>query len=243
MKVFLDSASLADISEAHSHSITSGYTTNPALVAKEPPNILGYYGHIRDIVRIIGVDTPISIQPAVKVLRDSPQEHVGIIKGVTQSRQIIIKIAMSWDNLPLIRRVAMMGVHVNVTCIFTAEQAVAAMSAGARYVSIFWCRINDAKGNPQRVTRAVRDLINTSGNRTEIIAGSIRSAADAMDAFAAGAHIVTTGLPVLKAMANSVLSDASADAFEKARAEWDQKSAALADQLEDASQAASATNG
>lgn len=231
MKLFLDSANTADVQEAFYHFLVSGLTTNPALVAKEPPNALGYYGHLRDIVKIIGPDTPISIQPAISDLINGPREHIGIIKGKLQSRQLIIKIAMSWDNLPLIRLAAQTG-PVNVTCVFTAEQAIAALSAGAKYISFFWGRMNDAKlGHAAVAVRMVRDMIDKSNVRAEIICGSIRSPADAMAAFAAGAHIVTTGLPVLKQMANFELSTASAEGFEKARKLWDEASQKLSDQV------------
>jgi transaldolase len=234
MKLFLDSASVSDLTEAASHSLISGVTTNPALVAKEPPHILGYYGQLRDLVRIVGPDTPISVQPSkADLAAPSLKERIGIIKGTMQTRHLIVKVAMSWDNLPLIRAISGLGVHVNVTCVFTADQAIAAINAGARYVSLFWCRINDAKsGQAGAATRLVRDLMTAAGSRSEIIAGSIRTPVDAYNAFHAGAHIVTTGLSVLKAMANSPLSDASAEGFEKARAEWDERSAAFSQQLE-----------
>lgn len=241
MKLFIDSADPAIIKTAFDHGLVHGVTTNPALVAKEPPHTLGYYGHLRDIVRVIGQDTPISVQPSISELNDSMVEHIGTIQGHLQSRKLIIKIAASWENLPLIRAVSR-RIPVNATCIFTAEQAIAAMLAGASFVSFFWCRMNDAAGAVVRgesgysagggqagkAVHQVRSLIDASNMKVEIIAGSIRTPADAMSAFAAGAHIVTTGLPVLQAMATSNLSNASAEGFEKAGKDWSERSAVFA---------------
>src|SRR6185437_14654486 len=113
MRLFIDSANSADIREALSHGLASGITTNPSLIAKEPPHPQGYLGHLRDIAR--GLRIPISVQPPLDDLAASPRECVG--------------------------RIA----HVNATCILTAPQASAAMNAGARYVSFFWCRMRDAE--------------------------------------------------------------------------------------------------
>src|SRR6185437_684147 len=182
-----------------------------------------------------------------------PRECVGRITGALQTMgaNLAIKIPISWDNLPLIHAVSRIA-HVNATCIFTAAQAIAAMNAGARYVSFFWCRMRDAEpkfephnatnymtcdfkaleagvpsgynggGRAMDIVSLTRKLIDNHPSRvnTEIIAGSIRTAEDAMDAFAAGAHIVTTNLKVLKEIASSELSMASAAKFEEDRARW-----------------------
>ena len=223
MKLFIDSASVSDIREAFAHGLVCGTTTNPSIVANERPHPQGYLGHLRDILREVPYagEHPFSVQPPIEVLRESPREAVGIIKGRLVTRNLVVKIPMSWDNLPLIRSLSGV-VPINVTCIFTAAQAVAAMGAGARYISLFWCRMNDASDTQADFTaNLVRNLIDRSGAHCQIIAGSIRTADDAMNAFGAGCHIVTTGLPVLKAMANSDLSDASTAQFEEKRTAWD----------------------
>lgn len=240
MRLFIDSANSADIREALSHGLASGITTNPSLIAKEPPHPQGYLGHLRDVAR--GLQIPISVQPPLDELAASPRECVGRITGALQTMgaNLAIKIPVSWDTLPLIHAVSRIA-HVNATCVFTAAQAVAAMNAGARYVSFFWCRMNDnhremtkAKtlrgvpleynggGRAMDIVGLTRKLIDNHPSRvnTEIIAGSIRTAEDAMDAFAAGAHIVTTNLKALKEIASSELSMASAAKFEEDRARW-----------------------
>lgn len=259
MKLFIDSANPDDLRAAFSHGLAQGCTTNPALISKEPPHRQGYLGHLRDLTRACPdlLAHPLSVQPPIEELRASPVETVGRIKGHLQTRLLAIKIPMSWENLPLIRLLAG-KVPVNVTCVFAPEQAIAAISAGARYVSFFWGRMNDAAkmsvvdkarleierreqcdlssgynpGGPEAALKLIRSLIDQSPARvnTEIIAGSIRSPADAMAAFAAGAHIVTTKLSVLQSMAWSPLSDASATEFSTAFAVWDEASRNLPDE-------------
>jgi len=262
VRLFIDSANSADIREALSHGLASGITTNPSLIAKEPPHPQGYLGHLRDVAR--GLQIPISVQPPLGELAASPRECVGRITGALQTMgaNLAIKIPISWDNLPLIHAVSRIA-HVNATCVFTAAQAIAAMNAGARYVSFFWCRMRDAEpkiiarqgdyrtsdfkapgaGVPSRyngggraidIVSLTRKLIDNHPSRvnTEIVAGSIRTAEDAMDAFAAGAHIVTTNLKVLKEIASSELSAASAAKFEEDRARWNGLVAAMAEEQE-----------
>lgn len=240
MHLFIDSASVADIDTAIKHGIPHGVTTNPSLIAKEPPHPQGYLGQLKDIVRIIGPDMPLSVQPPLDDLRASVKETVGIIKGFTGSRQLAIKIPVSWDTLPLIRATAR-EIPVNATCIYTPEQAIAAIHAGARFISFFWCRINDSGsdvllpggysggGAAEGSVRLLRDLIDREFTtvKPQIICGSIRSTQDATAAFAAGAHIVTAPLKVMQALAFNAFSTQNADKFEAVRSEWAAKCVAL----------------
>ena len=221
MKLWTDSANAGVINEAKASCVVSGVTTNPALVAKEPPHPGGYNAFLRQLVLDAGLqDMHFSVQPPIEVLRAAPRETCAVLKGGLQARGLIIKIPVAYENMHLIRAVAAMGLPVNATCIFTIEQGIAAINAGARYVSVFWCRVNESGGDAQNVVDTLRRLIDKIGSRCEIIAGSIRTPEDASYAFECGAHIVTAGLPVLKGMCESELSRTSSEGFEKACQDW-----------------------
>lgn len=242
MKIFIDSANLSDIREAFSSGMACGTTTNPAILAKEAPHPGGYVGHLRDILRQCpaAADHPFSIQPPIELLREAPRETVGGLRGYLLTKNLVVKIPVSWENMSTIRALAPI-MPVNATCVFTAEQAIAAITAGAKYVSLFWGRINDSDKSradenesqeepnvykpggtkASKEARLIRTLLDSSGSHCQLLCGSIRTSADAREAFAAGAHIVTTGLPVLRAMANSELSDQSSAGFEEKRNAWE----------------------
>ncbi|MFP3361945.1 transaldolase family protein, partial [Planococcus sp. SIMBA_143] len=50
MKIFIDSANLTDIKEAHDMGIVSGVTTNPSLVMKEKVN---FHDRLREITSLV----------------------------------------------------------------------------------------------------------------------------------------------------------------------------------------------
>lgn len=243
MRLYIDSASISDTTTAIQHGLAQGVTTNPSLLSKEPPHPQGYLGHLRDVVRSAGQDTPISVQPPLADLTASPRETIGIIRGFLGARNIAIKIPVSWNTLPLIRAVSR-EIPVNATCVFSTEQAIAAIHAGARFVSFFWCRMNDTENGVEsaggthpgglgaRATGLVRDLIDRSFTtvKPQIICGSIRAPSDVSHCFAAGADIVTAPLSVLQALANNEHSAHSANKFGNAHAEWTSRCVALADE-------------
>lgn len=257
MRLFIDSASITDIQSALAHGLVQGVTSNPSLLSKEPPHSHGYIGHLRQITRLIGADTHLSLQPPLSSLESSWKETWGTITGQLQSRSLVCKIPVSAATLPLIRAMSR-SVPVNATCVFSAEQAIAAIHAGARYVSFFFCRMRDneepvpkyilpktnnraddvdyrggySNGGAERAILLIRSLIDSMGHqvKAEIICGSIRSPQDALDAFAAGCHIVTAPLSVLLAMANNEQSSVSAEKFALAHDQWTLKCQALAEE-------------
>lgn len=144
MKLFIDSANIADIATAISHGLACGCTTNPSLAAKEPPIIGGYPALLRNIVRATNPEFQLHAQPNFPADR-SPRETFNILRGATQSNRLICKVPVNFANLALIQQLTRSGVPVNATCVFTAAQAIAAIHAGAKFVSFFWGRMEDAQ--------------------------------------------------------------------------------------------------
>ena len=60
MKIFLDTANLQQIREAHAAGVLDGITTNPSLMAKEGiRDAAGFRAHIRQICEL--VKGPVSV--------------------------------------------------------------------------------------------------------------------------------------------------------------------------------------
>lgn len=100
-------------------------------------------------------------------------------------------------GIQIIASLSRKGLKTNVTALMTTQQAVAAIHAGIEsgkqvdYVSLFYNRILDGKGSPQREISETREYIEKFGLATEIIIGSIRDRSDITNAELWGAHIVT----------------------------------------------------
>jgi transaldolase len=92
------------------------------------------------------------------------------------------------------------GVRVNVTAMMSAQQCFLAALAGATYVSIFGGRVNNMGYNSCDEIRKLRGVLDSSGLKAKIIAGSTREVLNVIEWLAAGAHIITVVPNLLEGM-------------------------------------------
>jgi transaldolase len=191
MKLFVDSANLAEIEESLARGFVAGVTTNPSILAKEERT--DFTEHIHKIIGLIrryGSDLPLSVE----VFTEDPAEMLDqALKFVSAFRypMLSVKVPIGWAELKVIAELRKRDIMVNCTCCMSFNQAYMAALAGANFVSLFYGRIKDigydARSVVEQTARAFRD----GGVRSEIIVGSIRHIADVNEALGAGAHIVT----------------------------------------------------
>ena len=245
MKIFIDTANLADIEAALRRGFIDGITTNPSLLAKEPK--AKFEDHIKKIVELAR-ELKNGVHLSVEVFSREPDEIIRQAKYFIKEfgyPNLSIKVQVGWNELETIRRLSEEGVSVNCTACMTPTQAVMAAAAGAKYVSLFWGRIRDA-GDPEKsktlwgalsklreekaledsdsdpaaVVRQTRTLLDQRGAAAEIIAGSMRSVADVKQAGLAGAHIVTVPPKFFPAMISHPKTEEVVDQFLKDFEGW-----------------------
>ena len=214
MKLFLDTANLADIETALQKGFITGITTNPSLMAKEPKG--NYIEHMKKIVELIDkYSNPVSL--SVEVFAQDKEEIIiqaEELVGEIQYENLSIKVPIGWEELEAIYRLSIEGISVNCTCIFSEAQCMLATNAGARYISIFGNLVKELRGSFTQTVGATRKWLDMNNiTKTEIIMGSIRSGIDIVDAQLAGAHIVTAGLPHYIKMSEHPGTTASVDQF------------------------------
>ncbi len=207
MKLFIDTANVDEIRQASELGVICGVTTNPSLIAKEGRVFADV---VREITRI--VDGPISAEVVAS-------EADGMVAEATEltkiHKNIVIKIPMTAEGLKAVRRLSAMGVHTNVTLIFSPAQALLAARAGATYVSPFVGRLNDISSDGNTLVEAIAKIFSLHGIKTEIIAASIRGPEDVVDVALAGAHIATVPYKVICQMIAHPLTDAGIERFMK----------------------------
>lgn len=216
--IFLDSANLQEIKEAVDSRIVSGVTTNPSIIAKEPKG--DFLKHIGKIVDLVGI-MPLSVE----VFSNNPTKMVEEAKNILRRfedsiNNINIKIPVSWQTMPVINALRTDGIDVNATCIFTEAQAIAAIDAGASYVSFFTNRMRDIGINPFGAISAIKGYILNRGFSSKIICGSIRGHQDITTCLLSGADIVTAGLKHIKAMCAHTGTDHAVNQFNNDFAAW-----------------------
>ncbi|MCG0240025.1 MAG: fructose-6-phosphate aldolase [Firmicutes bacterium] len=190
MKLFIDSANVAEIREAASWGILSGVTTNPTLVAKEGRDFIEVLKEITQIV-----DGPISAEVVSTEAKAMVEEALPLAE---LHPNIVIKVPMTAEGLKAVHELARRGIKTNMTLIFSANQALLAARAGATFVSPFVGRLDDVGHDGLQVIRDTAEIFDLHGIETEIIAASIRHPIHVLEAAKAGAHIATCPFKVLQ---------------------------------------------
>jgi len=209
MKIFLDTANIDEIREAHSWGILDGVTTNPSLVAKEGKDFL-------DVVRAICaiVPGPVSAEVVSTTADEMIREGRDIMRRVG-APNVVIKIPMIREGLRAIRTLSSEGIRINTTLIFTAPQALLAAKAGASFVSPFIGRLDDISHVGMEIVRDIRAIFDNYDFKCEILAASIRNPLHVVDAARLGADISTMPFSVLEAIIKHPLTDIGLQRFLK----------------------------
>lgn len=205
MKLFIDTANVAEIKNAAEMGILSGVTTNPSLIAKEGRDFVEV---LKEIVQI--VDGPISAE-VVSLDADGMVEEGLPLAEIHPN--IVIKVPMTAEGLKAVHRFAQRGIKTNVTLVFSANQALLAARAGATFVSPFIGRLDDISFDGIALIRDISAIFDIHGIDTEIIAASIRHPMHVTDAALAGAHISTCPYGVLDRMIKHPLTDQGIERF------------------------------
>jgi transaldolase len=199
-QLFIDTANLSEIQEANDMGVIGGVTTNPTIISKEPKGdfdsllvkLAQYCGS-----NSLSLSVEIFATELEEMIRQSCEIHERLFSFCND---LYIKIPIGLQELKAIKQVSNRGIKVNCTCCYTEQQLQLAAAAGAKYVSLFYARLHDIGGSPNCVLERTNRFITQNGYDAKIIAGSIRTVTDVANAWNSGAHIVTTGLPVIKQM-------------------------------------------
>jgi len=210
MKIFIDTANVEHIREAHSLGIVDGVTTNPSLIAKEGRDFKEVVKEICEIV-----DGPIS---AEVVSMDAEGMFTEARELAKMHPNITIKIPMCAEGLKATRRCAEAGIKTNVTLVFSTSQALLAAKAGATFVSPFIGRLDDISLNGMELVREISEIYANYGYETEIIVASVRNPNHVVEAALAGADIATIPYNVLMQLVKHPLTDIGIERF---LADWE----------------------
>jgi len=209
MKFFIDTANLGQIEEARDLGILDGVTTNPSLMAKEgisgQENVLNHY---KTICKLVDGDVSAEVIST---------DFDGIIKeGTNLSKlapNIVVKVPMIREGVKALRYFADHGIRTNCTLIFSAGQAILAAKAGATYMSAFIGRIDDINWNGMELIAQIAEIYAIQQFDTEILAASIRSSKQIVEAAEAGADVVTCPLSSILGLLKHPLTDIGLEKF------------------------------
>ena len=199
MKIFLDTADVAEIREYAATGLVDGVTTNPSLAAKTGKD---YVESLKEIVTIIKGSV------SAEVLATDFDGMMSQGRAVSKvAKNITIKVPLTWDGLKACRALSDEGLMVNVTLCFSPVQAMMAAKAGATFISPFIGRVDDIGEDGVGLIRDIRAIYDNYGYKTEILAASIRSVSHVREAALAGADVSTIPTEIFKKLLSHPLTD------------------------------------
>lgn len=207
MKYFIDTANVEEIRQAAELGLVAGVTTNPSLIAKEGRK---FEDVIHEITQI--VDGPISAEVISLDATGMVAEGRELVKI---HPNIVIKVPMTAEGLKATHQFSKENIRVNVTLVFSAEQALAAARSGAAYVSPFIGRVDDMGVDGVLLIEEIATIFSQFNISTEIIAASIRNRRHIAQAALAGADISTVPYKVLMDSLNHPLTTSGIERFLK----------------------------
>ena len=210
MKLFLDTADVATVSQFWSTGLIDGLTTNPTLMMKA--------GQMPDKVyhdlRALGI-RDISMEVVAETSEGMLSEARRLISLFGDC--VTIKVPCTPEGLLACKEMANQNIRVNVTLIFSPSQAILAAKAGATYVSPFVGRVDDNSFGGLCLIKDIAKIYQQqSWFQTEILAASIRNVRDVGRAFEYGASICTIPPNVFNGMYKHILTDKGLELFDEA---------------------------
>lgn len=192
IKLFADGADLASIERLAANPLIRGFTTNPTLMRKA--GVADYASFARDMLRIVS-GRSISFE----VFSDEFAEmELQAYEIASWGPNVFVKIPVTNTHGefsgPLISRLALAGVQVNVTAILTLEQVDRVVEClapeTASLVSVFAGRIADTGRDPVPIMAKALELLRPLP-RAELIWASPRELLNVIQANDIGCHIIT----------------------------------------------------
>jgi len=205
MQFFLDTGIVDEIKKAAAWGIVNGVTTNPSLIAKSGRSQRDVITEITQIV-----DGPISAEVIAT-------DHEGMVKEATELAKIhdnvVIKLPMTQDGLIACKKISSQGVMVNMTLIFSSNQALMCAKNGATYVSPFIGRLDDIGHDGMALISEIRQVFTNFDYEPQVLAASIRHATHVRDCSFVGADVATMPYKVMETLFKHPLTDKGLAAF------------------------------
>lgn len=206
MDLYIDTANLDEIKEAAALGVLDGVTTNPSLIAKEKG--VKYHDRLKEICSV--VKGPVSGEVISTDFDGMMKEADALIKI---AENIVVKLPTTVDGLKGCKKLSDQGIRVNMTLVFQPLQALMVAKAGAFLVSPFIGRLDDVAEDGTLLIHNIRQIYDTYGFTTKLLAASIRHNKHMVDCALAGADVATVPISVIKAMLNHPLTDSGLKKF------------------------------
>ena len=205
MQLFIDTAVPNDVKKMADLGIIDGVTTNPTLAAKAG---VDYREAVDQILKTVEGDVSLEVLS---------QDSEGMVKEgrklAALADNVVVKIPTTAEGLKALRKLASDGIRVNMTLVFSPNQALLVAKLGAYIVSPFAGRLDDIGHTAMDTMDEIRTVYDNYGFETQILFASVRSPLHVKDAALIGCDIATCPTEVLEKLVKHPLTDVGLKTF------------------------------
>ncbi|MEK6543928.1 MAG: fructose-6-phosphate aldolase [Elusimicrobiota bacterium] len=207
MKFFLDTAMIDEIKQAKAWGLLDGVTTNPSLAAKTGRP---FEEVAKEILKAVA-PAPVSLEVTATDTENMVKQGLEL---ATWGKNVVVKTPMIETGLAAAQTlVNKHSIPVNMTLVFSANQALLAAKAGVTYVSPFVGRLDDVGEDGMALIADIVDIYENYGYKTQVLVASVRSPMHVTKAAIMGAHVSTIPFSVLRQLFKHPLTDKGQEAF------------------------------
>jgi transaldolase len=133
---------------------------------------------------------------------------------------VVVKVPFSDQGLAATRALSGDGIRVNMTLVFSANQALLTAQAGATYASCFMGRLDDISIDSSAVVQEIVSALRPGGTTTEVLAASIRHPEHVVTSARLGCEVATVPAKVFHQMLDHPLTEQGREKF---KADWESR--------------------
>ncbi len=205
MQLYIDSANPKEVKDMAELGIIDGVTTNPSLAAKAG---VTYKEAVSQILKT--VDDNVSLE----VLATDSENMVAEGRKLAKiSDKVVVKLPTTPEGLKALRQLKLDGIRINMTLVFSANQALLVAKLGAYIVSPFVGRLDDIGKTGTELISEIKQIYENYKFETKILFASVRSSLHVKEAALIGADIATCPYDVLEKLVNHPLTDIGLERF------------------------------
>ena len=205
MKLFIDSANPEEVKKIADLGILDGVTTNPTLATKAG---VDYKIAVSEILKIVDSDVSLEVlstdtQGMIKEARTLSSLH----------KNVVVKLPTTSEGLRALKILKVEKIRINMTLVFSANQALLVAKLGAYIASPFAGRLDDIGHTAIDLISEIRQIYDNFGFETQILFASVRSPLHVKQAALAGCDIATCPYEVLEKLVQHPLTDIGLEKF------------------------------
>lgn len=205
-----DTANLEELRKLYTFFPLEGVTTNPTILLQSGYKLSVAIEGIQELVGNGMVHVQVISSMADDMVREAKKYRTYFDFG----DNFFAKIPVTTEGYKAMRTLKDAGINVTATAIFTQQQALVAMKAGADFVAPYVSRLDNISSHGIEVVADIVQNIQEYGLNGKVLAASFKTVDQIYRTSMAGSHSATVSPELLNQLIKHPMTDISVKQFE-----------------------------